>query len=500
MNTQRLWIGVVVAAALVLVAGGAAALPGAITPDATVASKINYQGHLTDPMGNPLDDTYPMRFQLYDDAAAGVLMWDSGEFDVQVNNGAFSTDLNIDAYHFDGRGLWLRIWVDGDWLTPRQELQPVPYALNLRPGVEMEANSPTNWLFRATNTSSMATGSAIWGAATTGSAVYGNSAGGYGLYGYSNTGNALVANSNDKTAGVFSSNEGYGIRVSTNGTDHWDHAGYFTSNYGYGVYGVSAQNYGVRGEGSVAGVRGIGDSTGVSGSSDSGVGVSGWSDTFTGVYGSSNTSNGVYGYSSSWSAVYGSSSTDFGIEGNTSNSNHNYGLYTGDNLYSLNFHSAGAIMHLAQNGGNEPLEPGDVVVFAGIVEPEEPGGPLILQVAKASLANSPAVAGVVYSRFNIEAVLEGNRPEASSIDEPQETTIDGPVPAGEHLLLVVQGPARVKASALAGAIQPGDLLCSAAEAGYATSVDTAAPGTVFGKALESLDADRGQIYVFVTLQ
>ncbi|MGC9396543.1 MAG: hypothetical protein ACP5J4_16995 [Anaerolineae bacterium] len=482
MNTRRLWIGVIVVAATVLAAGSVAALPGAIAPEATVAGKINYQGHLTDPEGKPLDGTYPMRFQLYDDASAGVLLWDSGVFNVEVDNGLFNTDLNVDAYHFDGKGLWLRIYVDGDWLTPRQELLPAPYALNLRPGAEMEANSPTNWLFRATNTSSMATGSAIWGAAATGSAIYGNSTGGYGLRGYSNTGNALVATSNTKTAGVFESNGGYGIRVNTNGTDHWDHAGYFTANSGYGVYGVSTNTYGVRGEGTIAGVRGIGNGSGVSGSSDGGDGVSGWSNTWTGVYGSSN--------------------SYYGVEGSTWKSDNNYGLFTYDNLYSLNYNLAGAIMHLAQNGGDEPLEPGDVVIFVGVVEPKKSGGPLILQVAKASQANSPAVAGVVYSRFNVEAVLEGNRPEASSTHELQETTLDGPVPAGEHLLLVVQGPVKVKASALAGSIQPGELLSSAEQAGYAARVnaDSAAPGTVFGKALEALNAEQDQIYVFVTLQ
>jgi hypothetical protein len=46
-------------------------------------------------------------------------------------------------------------------------------------------------------------------------------------------------------------------------------------------------------------------------------------------------------------------------------------------------------------------------------------------------------------------------------------TVEGPVPPGEYLLLVVPGPAQVKASALSGAIQPGTLLSSSGEAGYA---------------------------------
>ena len=66
----------------------------------------------------------------------------------------------------------------------------------------------------------------------------------------------------------------------------------------------------------------------------------------------------------------------------------------------------------------------------------------------------------------------------------------------------------MKASALSGAIQPGDLISSAGEAGIAAraaevslqGVNTALPGTVLGKALEPLDGEEGLIYVFVTLQ
>ena len=66
----------------------------------------------------------------------------------------------------------------------------------------------------------------------------------------------------------------------------------------------------------------------------------------------------------------------------------------------------------------------------------------------------------------------------------------------------------MKASALAGAIQPGDLLSSGGPAGQAAKaaqlsiegVTTAVPGTVLGKALEPLDQGDKRIYVFVTLQ
>jgi hypothetical protein len=76
------------------------------------------------------------------------------------------------------------------------------------------------------------------------------------------------------------------------------------------------------------------------------------------------------------------------------------------------------------------------------------------------------------------------------------------------LLVVVQGLTQVKVTALGGAIRPGDLLSSAAQAGHAgrateislAGTSTPIPGTVLGKALEPLDGGTKSIYVFVTLQ
>jgi hypothetical protein len=219
-----------------------------------------------------------------------------------------------------------------------------------------------------------------------------------------------------------------------------------------------------------------------------------------GVYGSG-TSAGVRGQSTSGHGVYGLSTNGDGVGGSTLAADNNYGFYTSDNLYSLNFHLRGAQMQVVQNGGQEALEPGDVVVFNGL----EAGDPPVIQVAKATVANSTAVAGVVYSRYDITAVSED--PEQST-QRDREVTPAGPVPPGEYLLMVIQGPAQVKASALAGAIQPGDLLSSAGPAGQAAKaaqvsiegVQTAVPGTVFGKALEPLDTGDKLIYIFVTLQ
>jgi hypothetical protein len=70
--------------------------------------------------------------------------------------------------------------------------------------------------------------------------------------------------------------------------------------------------------------------------------------------------------SSSNYGVWGQSSEWRGVTGRTSRADNNYGFYTPDNLFSLNINLAGAVMQVMQNGGTEPLAPGDVVVFSGI--------------------------------------------------------------------------------------------------------------------------------------
>jgi hypothetical protein len=221
----------------------------------------------------------------------------------------------------------------------------------------------------------------------------------------------------------------------------------------------------------------------------------------TAIVGECDDGYGVYGSSNSWYGVTGTSVSGRGVQGVTNRVDNNYGIYTTDNLYSLNYHLAGAQMQVVQNGGQEVLEAGDVVVFNGM----EAGDPPVIRVAKATTANSTAVAGVVYSRYNIAAVTEDLD---QSIQADVEVTPTGPVPPGEYLLVVVQGPAQVKASALQTPLHPGDLLSSASQVGYAAKAtkvtldgtETFLPGTILGKALESLDEGEALIYIFVTLQ
>jgi hypothetical protein len=227
------------------------------------------------------------------------------------------------------------------------------------------------------------------------------------------------------------------------------------------------------------------------------------------IYGRSSVANGVTGEATGAQGigVHGISTNNIGSFGETKKVDNNYGFYTPDNLYSFNIHLAGAIMQVVQNGGSLPIEPGDVVVFSGLGEPLQNGN-LNIQVQLATSANSTAVAGVAYSRFNIAAVDGSFKATGPEGGVSQETTLSGPAAPGDYLLMVVQGPAQVKVSALDGGINPGDLLATGSTNGIAgqaaeveiDGVSMTMPGVVFAKALEALESGEQLIYAYVILK
>jgi hypothetical protein len=231
-----------------------------------------------------------------------------------------------------------------------------------------------------------------------------------------------------------------------------------------------------------------------------------------GVYGKNEGGgSGVSGYNpGDGNGTWGYSGSHYGVAGMTGRGDNNYGFHTLDNLYSDNFHSMGATMQVALNGGSEHLERGDVVVITGLGAAAVEGSPPIVQVGKAREAGSTAVIGVVYSTFSEAWLLPTKDPTgATGPEERIPLAQPGPIAPGEYLLVVVRGPCLVKADAFGAAIQAGDLLSTAGRAGYATAASTiraegasfAAPGAVLGKALEPLGTDRvGLIYVYVTLE
>jgi hypothetical protein len=290
---------------------------------------MGYQGRVTDNGGNPVaDGNYTMRFQIYDDATAGSLLWDSNDQSVAVSGGVFSVELGESpqpnlALTFD-QDYWLLVTYDGEAQTPRRRLGSVGYAYmasGLVPGTEVAGAVSTgdSAVFKATNT---ATTGWNWGlhgeaaspegdgvhgraTATTGNAFggtfvsacqeYGGGAIGIapvkGLVGMAmaTTGNTYgVRGRNQSTDGcgvlgqaIATTGDVYGIHGTSASDSGRGILGEATATGGetYGVYGTSAstEGSGLFGEGPECGVHGVAS------------GDTGW---IWGVFGESHSPNG----------------------------------------------------------------------------------------------------------------------------------------------------------------------------------------------------------------
>ncbi len=196
---------------------------------ATVSTAFMYQGQLSDG-GGPVTDTCDFTFTLYDAASGGNQIGSTVTANgTSVTNGSFSVELDFGADAFTGDARYLEITVDcGDGsttLSPRQELQAVPYALGLRPGATIEG------------TGTLVTASSSGG--TNAAAFYGesSSSSGRGVTGVNTASSGSPSgvrgevNSTDSGAtGVYglaisSSATGSGVKGQNNGTN------------GYGVWG-----------------------------------------------------------------------------------------------------------------------------------------------------------------------------------------------------------------------------------------------------------------------
>jgi hypothetical protein len=106
----------------------------ALSSWAAIPQAINYQGRLTDDLGNPVpDDTYTITFKLYA-GAPPIQVWSSGDQDLLVIDGLFNYQLGSavtlpnDLFATD-TSVWLGITVEDDAeITPRTRLVSVPCA------------------------------------------------------------------------------------------------------------------------------------------------------------------------------------------------------------------------------------------------------------------------------------------------------------------------------------------------------------------------------------
>ncbi len=124
----------------------------ALSASAQTPRTMNYQGYLTDNLGQPITSgSESITFRIYNVASGGSALWNETRT-VAVESGVFSvvigenTPINLP---FDTQ-YWLGITVGGTELSPRTALASAPTAINATPDgiVDMFAGvtPPTGWL------------------------------------------------------------------------------------------------------------------------------------------------------------------------------------------------------------------------------------------------------------------------------------------------------------------------------------------------------------------
>jgi hypothetical protein len=106
-----------------------------INHDARLSPRVlNYQGYLTDTLGNPITNpSISMAFTIYDAISAGNSKWTETHDAVGVSKGIFHVLLGTvssipDSVFTANPDRWLEIAVAGQTLAPRTRIVSVPYA------------------------------------------------------------------------------------------------------------------------------------------------------------------------------------------------------------------------------------------------------------------------------------------------------------------------------------------------------------------------------------
>jgi len=140
MKKRSLLMPVIILLLLMAASVSAGAPAGDEIRVASVPAEITYQGRLTDAAGRPLSGNHNLRFELFDSESGPGKLWEQVMTGVNIQDGLVSVTLDVDHSDFWGQALWLAITVDGQPLSPRQALSPVPYALSLKPGALIDSD------------------------------------------------------------------------------------------------------------------------------------------------------------------------------------------------------------------------------------------------------------------------------------------------------------------------------------------------------------------------
>lgn len=104
----------------------------AASVSAEVPVKFNYQGNLRQ-AGFLVNGQRSMVFRIYNSSApAAVEIWTSPIYNVSVSTGVFRVTLEPALADLQNSSLWLELEVEGNRMSPREELNSSPYSINSR--------------------------------------------------------------------------------------------------------------------------------------------------------------------------------------------------------------------------------------------------------------------------------------------------------------------------------------------------------------------------------
>jgi hypothetical protein len=471
---------------LLMLAGVAsvAAQPDLSPSQDVFGSAFTYQGYIEDG-GAPANGVYNLQFSLWDALAAGAQVGTTQtKTGVTVSDGLFTVRLDFGGV-FNGAPLWLQINVQGPSdpsytaLDPRQELTPVPYAVNADRLDGLDAVAFASYVHNHAG-QSWAAGDVPYGLS-----VSGTSSTGSGLIGanlsVSGVATGVLGNSSSTdgrgVAGINTATSGaaygvYGETSSVSGAGVYGVNNGVTGNIAVGVYGVSNADdgRGVFGIGRV-GVMGFSFDTpgaGISGANYSSTGAT------TGVAGRSDstTGRGVRGEATSTTGtnygVMGISESAAGFDFYANGAGTNYGAFTGAHEVKLD------------KSFPEEFQPGMIVSATG----------------KAQVRNAP----------DRTVSLSSTLPTVRLADSPEDRTVFGVLVAeitlpedhwyeaktGERFASVnALGEGRVWVSNIRGEIHAGDYITTSAIPGYGQrQSDDLLHSYTLGKVIESANWDQ----------